>query len=156
MVGMTRCPRHRRARELAVPYAAICVVANWAAGRGDSARAISFAALEDAPLHAMPRAPRHRSICARMRPDGGSDSQPASSSSRSILTRLAVLPSAAPAITKVSSTRSPSVAIRAELDEDAVRAEDARDRVKQAGPVGRGERHDVRGAAPRPARCSPA
>ncbi len=58
MVGMTGMPEASLARELAVPYAAICVVANWAAGRGDSARAISFAALEDALLHAMVRVRR--------------------------------------------------------------------------------------------------
>ena len=43
------------ARELEVPYAAICVVANWAAGRGDSVRAIRFDALEEVLQRAMVR-----------------------------------------------------------------------------------------------------
>ena len=29
-----------------MPYAAVCVVANWAAGRGDSTHAISFDKIE--------------------------------------------------------------------------------------------------------------
>lgn len=47
IVGMTGMPEASLARELGVPYAAICVVANWAAGRGDSARAISFDKIEE-------------------------------------------------------------------------------------------------------------
>ncbi|MFN4148183.1 MAG: 5'-methylthioadenosine phosphorylase, partial [Rhodocyclaceae bacterium] len=39
-------PEAALARELGTPYAAICAVANWAAGRGDSQSAISFAQLE--------------------------------------------------------------------------------------------------------------
>lgn len=58
MVGMTGMPEASLARELAVPYAAICVVANWAAGRGNSARAINFAALEDALQRSMVRVRR--------------------------------------------------------------------------------------------------
>lgn len=46
IVGMTGMPEACLARELEVPYAAICVVANWAAGRGDSAHAISFDKIE--------------------------------------------------------------------------------------------------------------
>jgi 5'-methylthioadenosine phosphorylase len=46
LVGMTGMPEACLARELGIPYAAICPVANWAAGRGDSAHAISFAGLE--------------------------------------------------------------------------------------------------------------
>lgn len=46
LVGMTGMPEACLARELDAPYAAICVVANWAAGRGDSAHAIKFADLE--------------------------------------------------------------------------------------------------------------
>lgn len=46
LVGMTGMPEASLARELGVPYAAICVVANWAAGRGDSANAISFDKIE--------------------------------------------------------------------------------------------------------------
>jgi 5'-methylthioadenosine phosphorylase len=47
LVGMTGMPEACLARELGVPYAAICVVANWAAGRGDSAHAISFDSIEE-------------------------------------------------------------------------------------------------------------
>ncbi|MCX8018088.1 MAG: S-methyl-5'-thioinosine phosphorylase [Rhodocyclaceae bacterium] len=46
IVGMTGMPEAALARELAAPYAAICVVANWAAGRGDSRRLIRFEAIE--------------------------------------------------------------------------------------------------------------
>lgn len=46
VVGMTGMPEACLARELGVPYAAICVVANWSAGRGDSAREISFDKIE--------------------------------------------------------------------------------------------------------------
>lgn len=46
IVGMTGMPEAGLARELETPYAAICVVANWAAGRGDSASAISFERIE--------------------------------------------------------------------------------------------------------------
>jgi 5'-deoxy-5'-methylthioadenosine phosphorylase len=40
LVGMTGMPEAVLARELGLPYAAICVVVNHAAGRGDSAQAI--------------------------------------------------------------------------------------------------------------------
>jgi 5'-methylthioadenosine phosphorylase len=50
IVGMTGMPEAVLARELKTPYAAICAVANWAAGRGDSASAISFDQIE-AVLH---------------------------------------------------------------------------------------------------------
>jgi 5'-methylthioadenosine phosphorylase len=46
VVGMTGMPEACLARELALPYAAICVVANWAAGRGDSTHAIRFDQIE--------------------------------------------------------------------------------------------------------------
>lgn len=42
IVGMTGMPEAVLARELGVSYAAICPVANFAAGRGDSAQAIQF------------------------------------------------------------------------------------------------------------------
>jgi len=42
LVGMTGMPEAALARELGVEYAAIAVVANYAAGRGDSAHAISL------------------------------------------------------------------------------------------------------------------
>lgn len=58
MVGMTGMPEASLARELELPYAAICVVANWAAGRGDSAREISFDALEEVLQRSMVRVRR--------------------------------------------------------------------------------------------------
>lgn len=42
VVGMTGMPEAALAREMAVPYAAISVVANYAAGRADSREGISF------------------------------------------------------------------------------------------------------------------
>ncbi len=45
LVGMTGMPEAALARELELPYVAICVVVNHAAGRGDSALAISMEAL---------------------------------------------------------------------------------------------------------------
>jgi 5'-methylthioadenosine phosphorylase len=42
LVGMTGMPEAALARELDLPYAAICVVVNHAAGRGDSAAQISM------------------------------------------------------------------------------------------------------------------
>jgi 5'-deoxy-5'-methylthioadenosine phosphorylase len=45
MVGMTGMPEAVLARELELPYAAICVVVNHAAGRGNSAEEISMAGI---------------------------------------------------------------------------------------------------------------
>ena len=42
VVGMTGMPEAALARELGVAYAALCPVANFAAGRGDSTQAIHF------------------------------------------------------------------------------------------------------------------
>jgi 5'-methylthioadenosine phosphorylase len=42
VVGMTGLPEAALARELDLPYCAITVVSNWAAGRGDSVHAISL------------------------------------------------------------------------------------------------------------------
>lgn len=42
MVGMTGMPEAALARELGISYAAICPVANFAAGRGDSLHAIDY------------------------------------------------------------------------------------------------------------------
>lgn len=47
VVGMTGMPEAALAREIDLPYAALAVVANYAAGRGNSARAI---ALDQIPL----------------------------------------------------------------------------------------------------------
>jgi 5'-methylthioadenosine phosphorylase len=46
LVGMTGMPEAALARELGVPYAAINVVANFAAGRADSRDGISFEAIQ--------------------------------------------------------------------------------------------------------------
>jgi 5'-methylthioadenosine phosphorylase len=50
IVGMTGMPEAALAREAELPYAAIAVVANYAAGRADSAHAIHFESIE-AVLH---------------------------------------------------------------------------------------------------------
>ncbi len=55
MVGMTGMPEAYLAKELELCYAAIAVSANWAAGRGDSAEAISAEAIEDQIAHVMGR-----------------------------------------------------------------------------------------------------
>jgi 5'-methylthioadenosine phosphorylase len=47
IVGMTGMPEAVLARELEVPYAAVCVVANWAAGRASSREKIVFGSIED-------------------------------------------------------------------------------------------------------------
>lgn len=47
VVGMTGMPEACLARELDLPYAAVCIVANWAAGRGDSAAGIRFSSIEE-------------------------------------------------------------------------------------------------------------
>jgi 5'-methylthioadenosine phosphorylase len=55
LVGMTGMPEAVLARELGVPYAAISVVANHAAGRGSSANGIRFESLEVVLQEAMGR-----------------------------------------------------------------------------------------------------
>lgn len=55
IVGMTGMPEAALAREADVPYAALTVVANWAAGRADSAQAIRFESLEAVLQEAMVR-----------------------------------------------------------------------------------------------------
>jgi 5'-methylthioadenosine phosphorylase len=50
LVGMTGMPEAALAREADVPYGALCVVANWAAGRADSTHEIRFEHIE-ATLH---------------------------------------------------------------------------------------------------------
>lgn len=47
MVGMTGMPEAALARELQIRYAAICPVANHAAGRGDSLHAIKYEEISD-------------------------------------------------------------------------------------------------------------
>ncbi len=53
LVGMTGMPEAVLARELGLPYAAISVVANHAAGRGSSARGIHFESLDKVLQEAM-------------------------------------------------------------------------------------------------------
>lgn len=55
VVGMTGMPEAALARELRVPYAAINVVANYAAGRGDSKDGISFEAIDGVLRESMQR-----------------------------------------------------------------------------------------------------
>lgn len=55
LVGMTGMPEAVLARELGLPYAAINVVANHAAGRGSSANGIHFDSLEHVLQEAMGR-----------------------------------------------------------------------------------------------------
>ena len=42
VVGMTGMPEAVLAREQGIPYASLCPVVNWAAGKGDSTREVSF------------------------------------------------------------------------------------------------------------------
>ena len=58
VVGMTAMPEAALARELDLPYAAIAVVANHAAGRGDSRVAISLEAITVVLSEAMERVRR--------------------------------------------------------------------------------------------------
>ena len=55
VVGMTGMPEAALARELGLPYAAINVVANHAAGRGSSAHGIVFESLDEVLREAMGR-----------------------------------------------------------------------------------------------------
>jgi 5'-methylthioinosine phosphorylase len=58
IVGMTGMPEAALARELELPYAAITVVSNHAAGRGESKLGIQFASLEDILRESMERVRR--------------------------------------------------------------------------------------------------
>ncbi|MCK6373285.1 MAG: S-methyl-5'-thioinosine phosphorylase [Zoogloea sp.] len=55
VVGMTGMPEAALARELGIPYAAINVVANFAAGRGNSAAQICFGSIDVVLREAMGR-----------------------------------------------------------------------------------------------------
>ena len=55
LVGMTGMPEAALARELGVPYAAINLVANYAAGRADSRNGISFDTIETVLQESMGR-----------------------------------------------------------------------------------------------------
>ena len=58
LVGMTGMPEAALARELELPYAALAVVANHAAGKGDSRTAISLEAIDATLRQAMDRVRR--------------------------------------------------------------------------------------------------
>jgi 5'-methylthioadenosine phosphorylase len=58
IVGMTGMPEASLAREIALEYAAIAVVANYAAGRGDSERAVPLDKIEAVLEEAMGRVRR--------------------------------------------------------------------------------------------------
>ena len=58
IVGMTGMPEAALAREIGLEYAAIAVAANYAAGRGDSARVIALAGIEAVLEEAMGRVRR--------------------------------------------------------------------------------------------------
>ncbi|MCL2657410.1 MAG: S-methyl-5'-thioinosine phosphorylase [Betaproteobacteria bacterium] len=53
VVGMTGMPEAALARELELPYAALNVVANWAAGRAESRQEICFTSIEGTLQQAM-------------------------------------------------------------------------------------------------------
>ncbi len=55
LVGMTGMPEAALARELEIPYAALAVVANHAAGKGDSSQEVSLDAITTAVEQAMVR-----------------------------------------------------------------------------------------------------
>lgn len=58
LVGMTGMPEAALARELGLPYAVLAVVANHAAGMGDSAQAISLEAISESLVASMARVHR--------------------------------------------------------------------------------------------------
>lgn len=58
LVGMTAMPEAALAREAGIEYGAIAVVANHAAGKGDSAHAVSLSAIEAVVEQAMQRVRR--------------------------------------------------------------------------------------------------
>lgn len=58
LVGMTGMPEAALARELGLPYAVLAVVANHAAGMGDSAQAISLEAISETLVASMARVHR--------------------------------------------------------------------------------------------------
>ena len=68
IVGMTGMPEAVLARELDVPYAAVCVVANWAAGRADSRESIAFGSIEAVLQQSLARV---RSILEKLCADVG-------------------------------------------------------------------------------------
>lgn len=71
LVGMTGMPEAALARELELPYAALCVVANHAAGIGESAQRISLEAITEVLDQAMARVRRILSEAIRGESVGG-------------------------------------------------------------------------------------
>jgi len=67
LVGMTGMPEAALAREISLEYAAIAVVANYAAGRGDSRRAIPLDKIEAVLEEAMVRVRRIIETCCETR-----------------------------------------------------------------------------------------
>jgi len=63
MVGMTGMPEAALAREMELCYASVAVVANWAAGRGDSSEAIDLDVIRDVLEQAMAKV---RKLLARV------------------------------------------------------------------------------------------
>jgi 5'-methylthioinosine phosphorylase len=63
MVGMTGMPEAALAREMGLCYASVTVVANWAAGRGDSTEAINLDAIRTSLEGAMVKV---RALLARL------------------------------------------------------------------------------------------
>jgi 5'-methylthioadenosine phosphorylase len=66
LVGMTGMPEAALARELELPYAALAVVANHAAGKGDSRRAVSMEAITATVDEAMTRVRAILAECVRL------------------------------------------------------------------------------------------
>jgi 5'-methylthioinosine phosphorylase len=58
IVGMTGMPEAALAKEAELPYAALCVVANWAAGKGNSSETVCFEEIEKVLQSAMARVRR--------------------------------------------------------------------------------------------------
>ncbi|GAA4405583.1 S-methyl-5'-thioinosine phosphorylase [Quisquiliibacterium transsilvanicum] len=71
LVGMTGMPEAVLARELGLPYAALAVVANHAAGKGDSSREVSLDAITLAVEQAMVRVRAILSEFVRLGARGG-------------------------------------------------------------------------------------
>lgn len=66
LIGMTGMPEAALAREAGLDYAALAVVVNHAAGRGDSALAISLSEIEEVMRAAITRASRVLEVAVRL------------------------------------------------------------------------------------------
>ncbi len=71
LVGMTGMPEAALARELAIPYAALAVVANHAAGKGDSRAGISLESINQTLDVAMNRVRRILARCLKVQGEPG-------------------------------------------------------------------------------------